>query len=353
MSNWAENECRRICKEINPDFNFDDDNAFDYTCSCYKSALKAYESLCEDGHSGFSFGATRSILIKLLYEIPLTPITDKDFFPEETPDYMPTKEAPEYLREMGLVSSMQCPRKSSLFRDEHLDGTVTYHDIDRYYCVNVEKPSDTYFTSVPEIDELFPITMPYMPTKEKYEVYQQTFLSAKGKGDFDTKATLYIITPEGKKVEINHFMTEDENGKWKDISREEYEELLATRVDRLNEKVAGSILWTMTSNTGTDDQIECKEKRWNSIDKSIKDEYFNRLASACEFFEKKENYKYNTFDMTHFLCTKDISDEKYAKYNKILEENRELRDIRGILDDIRNLIEHGSCDISENNIEKE
>lgn len=38
---------------------------FDYGCACYESALKAFESLLEDGHSGFSIKITQSILDRL------------------------------------------------------------------------------------------------------------------------------------------------------------------------------------------------------------------------------------------------------------------------------------------------
>ena len=51
-SEWAENEVRLACKRENPDW---DGKSFDYGCSCYQSALKAYKSICNDGHSGFSF----------------------------------------------------------------------------------------------------------------------------------------------------------------------------------------------------------------------------------------------------------------------------------------------------------
>ena len=54
MYSWAEQECRLACKRENPNFDFDS-NDFDYGCSCYKSALKAYNSLVEDDHSGMSF----------------------------------------------------------------------------------------------------------------------------------------------------------------------------------------------------------------------------------------------------------------------------------------------------------
>lgn len=65
MQEWAEQECRIACKKENPDFDFNSDE-FDYRCSCYKSALKAYKSLMEDGHSGASFGFTKNILIRLM-----------------------------------------------------------------------------------------------------------------------------------------------------------------------------------------------------------------------------------------------------------------------------------------------
>lgn len=78
MSEWAEQECRIACKKENPNFNFESDE-FDYGCSCYKSALKAYKALCDDGHSGYSFSVTKNILNRLMEGIPLTPITDEDF----------------------------------------------------------------------------------------------------------------------------------------------------------------------------------------------------------------------------------------------------------------------------------
>ena len=77
MYEWAEQECRLACKRENPDFDFDGDD-FDYGCSCYKSALKAYKSLVEDDHSGMSFSFTRDILERLMRHEPLTLITDDD-----------------------------------------------------------------------------------------------------------------------------------------------------------------------------------------------------------------------------------------------------------------------------------
>ena len=230
VSSWAENECRIACKRENPNFNFDDPDAWDYGCSCYKSALKAYNSLMEDEHSGMSFSFTKNILNRLMNGLPLTPITDEDFFSVERGTEKYPLESDEYLKKSGLKSSLQCPRMSSLFREEKLDGTVTYRDIDRDYCIDIDNPSWTYHTNTRFIDEMFPITMPYRPVTGHYKIYTQDFLTDKSNGDFDTRAFLYVITPEGEKVELNIFEAEKDK-KWVSISKEEYLERFDKRIN--------------------------------------------------------------------------------------------------------------------------
>ena len=221
---WAEQECRIACKRENPDYDFDSDE-FDYGCSCYKSALKAFKSLTEDGHSGFSWNITKNILGRLMDSNPLTPITEEDFVNIGTIMY-----PNEYLKKRGILSEKQCPRMSSLFRIEYLDGSVKYHDCDRAYFINVDNPADTYTTNTDFLDEMFPITMPYYPSREKYKIYAQDFLVEKNNGDFDVRGILYMITPEGERVDLNIFKQE-KNGKWEDITKEEYEELYNQRIE--------------------------------------------------------------------------------------------------------------------------
>ena len=309
MTNWAEQECRIACKKENPEYDFDNDG-FDYGCSCYKSALKAYRSLMEDGHSGMSFGFTKDILIRLMEGQPLTPITDEDFFRVERGTKDHPLEAPEYLKERGLKSNLQCPRMSSLFREETLDGKVSYHDIDRAYYVNIEEPSDTYHSWNGFIDEMFPITMPYMPKKGKYKIYAQTFLTDKRHGDFDTKGIFYVITPDGEKVDINLFRTEGDDGKWKVITKEEYDILLSKRIDKLNERIASHLLWTLISNSSSEEETHRREKTYKQRDQWLKDNDFFELSIKCEFFNSPENWKYNTFNMTQALCKGDTEQYK-------------------------------------------
>ena len=216
MSEWAKREVEIACKKENPNW---DGKSFDYGCACYQSALKAYQSLCEDGHSGMSFNLTKNILIRLMNDNPLTPITDDDFFIEND---LPLN-SEEYLKELGLKSDLQCPRKSSLFRKETLDGKVSYTDVDRvvYVDENGGYWGNGLVTKI--IDEMFPITMPYTPSNERFKVYGEDFLLDKKNGDYDHKAFLCVITPDGEKIELNEYYKEV-NEELVKISKEEYEE---------------------------------------------------------------------------------------------------------------------------------
>ena len=75
MLDWAKREVEIACNKENPDRK---EGEFDYGCACYESALKAFESLCDDGHSGCSIGFTKAILNRLIDGMPLTPIEDID-----------------------------------------------------------------------------------------------------------------------------------------------------------------------------------------------------------------------------------------------------------------------------------
>ena len=323
MYDWAEQECRIACKKENPDFNFDSED-FDYGCSCYKSALKAYKSLCEDDHSGASFNFTRIILERLMEGQPLTPITDEDF--EGGVSIFSDKD----LASRGLKSEIQCPRMSSLFRMETLDGKVSYSDNNRAYCINIENPSDTCSSAKDRVvDEFFPITMPYIPEKGKYKVYYQTFLTDKKNGDFDTQAILYFITPDGKRVDVNRYQTE-KDGKMVDITKEEYESLLEKRIDGLRAKVADSLLWTLTSNSASEEEIKRRETRWKDLLPSTRKGIEDSLRQMCAFFEVPENYKYNTFEIHQKLCMGNF--DSFKDINELVEIGVFLQNILKILE---------------------
>lgn len=214
MLDWAEREVEIACKKENPNKK---DGEFDYGCACYESALKAFKSLCDDGHSGFSIKMTQEILNRLINGQPLTPIEDTDDVWYERHHYEDSHKL------------YQCKRMSSLFKDVYDDGTVKYSDNNRLYCVNINNPNDMYYSGlvIRIIDETFPITMPYMPGKP-IKVYCEDFLTDKKNGDLDTVGVFYALKTENgqqEKIEINRFFREPKDNEeydWVEISKEEY-----------------------------------------------------------------------------------------------------------------------------------
>lgn len=154
MTEWAKREVEIASKRERGD---KPESEWDYGCACYDSALKAFESLCGDGHSGFSIGITKGILNRLIDGKPLTPIEDiEDVWNVCS------------RGENGGVVTYQCKRMSSLFKDVYPDGTVKYHDNDRYYCIKWDDPNLCWHNGfIGKIySEMFPLTMPYMPSNK-------------------------------------------------------------------------------------------------------------------------------------------------------------------------------------------
>lgn len=206
MLDWAKKEIEIACKKENPDYK---EGEWDYGIACYRSALKAFESLCEDGHSGMSIGLTKAILNRLIDGKPLMPI-------EDTSDVW------------GLCSNhdnydlYQCKRMSSLFKYVYNDGRVEYSDVGRYYCVTIESP-DVPFTNGlvgKIIDEMFPIEMPYSP-EDTMKVVCREFLVDPRNGDYDTIGVLYAVKEDGEKIPINRYFKDGEN-EMVEISKREY-----------------------------------------------------------------------------------------------------------------------------------
>ncbi len=204
LKEWAEKEVKIACEKENPDW---DGKSFDYGCSCYQSALKAFNSLLDDEQSGCSFNLTKGILLRLLNGYPLKAITEEDFTSVENV----ISDNAEYLNEHGLKSELPCPRYDSLFRKETLEGKVTYTDVNR--VIMHDANGDTWYNSSDInkiIDEMYPIKMPYYPGSEKYKVFGETFYMVNGEdktaenaGSYNTIRIYYIITPDKERIEVN------------------------------------------------------------------------------------------------------------------------------------------------------
>ena len=213
MELWAENEVMMACKHEAPDRK---DGEWDYGCACYESALKAFRSLCEDGHSGMSIGFTKAILNRLIDCKPLLPIEDTDEVWSDISDMSGLK---------GEERNYQCKRMSSLFKYVYADGTVTYSDTNRYRGVDNDNHDVSYQSGLIDrvMGELFPITMPYIPFDKPFKVYTEEFLTDAKNGDYDTTGLLYAIDPHGNRIEINRYFKEVPSG-FAEIDEAEYKE---------------------------------------------------------------------------------------------------------------------------------
>lgn len=220
MSSWAVKEVELACEKEKEDS--EDSGEWDYGVACYESALRAYQSLCRDGHSGLSIQIIKSILNRLVDGKCLTPI-------EDTPDIWNDLTGECNWKEG--YQKYQCKRMSSLFKEIAPDGAVAYSDVERVCGVNINSPgmafTNGFITRL--VDKLFPITMPYLPSAKKFRVFREDFLVDPKNGDYDTMALLWIETPDGKKMELNRYFKEDGDG-FVPIEKTEYEERKARKV---------------------------------------------------------------------------------------------------------------------------
>lgn len=211
MTDWAKREVEIACKKERGN-NGTPEGEWDYGCACYESALKAFNSLMEDGHSGMSIGFTKHILMRLIDGKPLTPIEDTD----------------DAWNEVSLFrdgeKSYQCKRMYSLFKHVKADGTIRYSDNDMYYCIDINNPRNTYTNGLVGnlIDKMFPIEMPYCPGNPM-KVYCEDLLTDFEHGDFDTVGIFYAVKGDGEKVDIYRYYKESGDG-WAEITAGEYAE---------------------------------------------------------------------------------------------------------------------------------
>lgn len=208
MADWVKHEVELACKRENPDRK---EGEWDYGCACYESALKAYQSLMEDGHSGMSFSFTKNILIRLMEGLPLTPIED-----------VPESWNLAWEDEENRSRHYQCTRMSSLFKHVAEDGTVTF-SANNYYCIDKNSGLAYSGGGAEEILSRYvePIVFPYYPRPEKYKIVTEEYLTDRKNGDFDTKAYLWIKTPDGERINVYEYYGEVD-GKWRKLREHEF-----------------------------------------------------------------------------------------------------------------------------------
>lgn len=191
MKNWAENEIELYKQKNNLD---------EYYSMCLDSALRVYEVMCDEGHSGTSWSMTVPILEKLLRCENLTPLTGED---DEWNDVALDDKETVY----------QNKRRSSLFKYVAKDGTIRYSYTGRITCVN-ENGICSHFGFVSEIAEQYipPIIFPTL-LKDRYYVHiVESLYDKENGGDFDTLAIKTIESNAFPTTEIRRYFKEENDG---------------------------------------------------------------------------------------------------------------------------------------------
>ena len=230
MLSWAEREVelaierehefeRKDAEEHGKKYNTKE---FSYGWAIYKSALKAYRSLSEDGHSGMSWSFTHEVLMRLMNDRPLTPL-------QGTND--------EWVKVTEDKDWYQNRRCSSVFKHVYSDGTVKYTDNDYVVGIDDENGHTHHFGLLDaEVYSRWPIAFPYMPYERPYKVYDRTFDSVNAeRGCFDTVACLRIEEPDGTVHAVNKFWKKVDD-RFEEITKEEYDLRLESYMNKLAER---------------------------------------------------------------------------------------------------------------------
>ena len=246
MIKWARREVEIVLQQLTQRHQITN-----YDRECYTAALEAFEFLCKQGHSGYSFTETFKILTRLCNRQPLCYINEDDFEQEGLGMDNCNREINGPL--IGKTS-YQCLRMPSLFKHVWEDGKVTYRDHDRILCIDSENINNTFYWGFAAqfVDQMFPITLPYMPMPGKhYRIYVTSFTT----NSMDVCAINQIVEPSGNIVKVDRYFkfTDDEewNGRPVEITHDKYEELKANRDVSIETKYARYII---------DDLIDYQDK---------------------------------------------------------------------------------------------
>lgn len=213
-------ECERKGAIEENDYTF-----LDYVVECYRSALRAYETMAADGHSGMSWSLTRQILNRLMEGKPLKGLNSYPDRPEEWGE-----RSHWTVGDGAMLSNIRYP---ALSYRVNASGKAIYHDTDRWVfeapdCPNI--PWHNGFLSN-YLDEKFPIQFPYCPVTIHVRV--EDILTDPAHGDFDAMRIIDFADPEtGRKVCVNAYF-EEVDGKWQEIGKKKWYALRKKHGERL------------------------------------------------------------------------------------------------------------------------
>lgn len=211
-------DCERKSAVEENDYSF-----LDYVVECYRSALRAYETMAADGHSGMSWGLTRQIFNRLAEGKPLKNLNSYDERPEE---WASSNIIPDSF---GMLYNN---RYSSLCCRVTENGNV-YSDCNRWVFEAPDHPNIPWHNGFLSnyLDEKFPIQFPYNPITIHVRV--EEILTDPAHGDYDAQHIIDFADPEtGRKVCVNAYF-EEVDGKWQEIGKKKWYALRKKHGERL------------------------------------------------------------------------------------------------------------------------
>ena len=216
--------------ERNSAIEENDDTFLDYVIECYRSALRAYETMAADGHSGMSWGLTRQIFSRLAEGKPLKKINSLTDRPEE---WIPNNNFEDD------IARFNNRRYSPLLCELTKNGKF-YHDIDRWRFYEIDNPNVPWYCGSLSryMDEHYPITFPYNPVS--IDVRIEELLTDPAHGDYDAQRIIDFVDPEtGEVVKVDAcFALSDEEDKMVEVSKKKWYALRRKHAERLTTALA-------------------------------------------------------------------------------------------------------------------
>lgn len=213
-------ECERKSAIEENDYSF-----LDYAVECYRSALRTYETMAADGHSGMSWSLTRQILNRLMEGKPLKGLNSYPDRPEEWGE-----RSHWTVDDCAVLSNIRYP---ALSYRVNASGKAIYHDTDRWVFEAPDYPNIPWHNGflANYLDEKFPIQFPYNPITIHVRV--EEILTDSAHGDFDAMRIIDFADPEtGRKVCVNAYF-EEVDGKWQEIGKKKWYALRKKHGERL------------------------------------------------------------------------------------------------------------------------
>lgn len=225
MKEWARREVD-LAKSWNSLLNVDDLEAKETTLEEYEAAYRSYCNFLDEYEKLDDAKIIKTVFTQLLHGENLSPIVDSkdDWTLVEGFDPSVGNDNPGW-------SIYQCKRRNSLFKKVTYDrktgevDEITFRDIDRSVCIDINKPDEMYTGGMGQLvlDEMMPITLPYSPCG-KIRIFTEDFkYHEECEGDMDTVGVLYFRMPDGTMKEVKRFFKEDhETKQMVEINRSEY-----------------------------------------------------------------------------------------------------------------------------------